>query len=214
LIRTRLIILNSLLLLTLLASHWGRRLEGATVAHTDFLQKVHLAFRDWKASEVPIPPSELRILEPDGVLIRRYTAGDGQWAELAVIAGHRKRSIHTPAFCMAGGGWATETQNIATLALPGQTISGMRMLMVNGDRRNLVTYFFTDGAYTTGNLVQFQGAQMLKRFGAQVPLGALVRIQVPVGRDPAEAEALTAEFAQATLPTALAALRNTHLTTK
>ena len=57
----------------------------------------------------------------------------------------------------------------------------------------------------------FQGSQMIKRFASQVPLGALVRIIVPVGKDPTEAENLTTEFEQAMLPGVLTALRQTHL---
>jgi EpsI family protein len=143
--------------------------------------------------------------------MRRYQAADGQWAELAVIAGHRKRSIHTPAVCMVGGGWDTLTQQTATLPLSGRPIPAMRLLMSKEGKQLLVTYFFTDGDACLNNLVQFQGFQALKRLRGQAPLGALARIIVPVCGDAEQAARETDAFAQATLPGTLAALRQTHL---
>src|SRR5690348_5237784 len=104
-VRFRLLIINSLLLLTILGSHWGRSVESATIAHPDFLARLELPFRDWKATDSVLSDSDRNLLQPDAILLRRYLASDGHWAELAVVAGHRKRSIHTPGFCMAGGGW-------------------------------------------------------------------------------------------------------------
>lgn len=210
-IRYRLLILNALLLLTLLGSHLGRRIESASFAHADFLQELRLPFRNWKTTEESLSPEELKLLEPDATLIRRYEAPNHGWAQLAVIAGHRKKSVHTPGFCMAGGGWDTLTQQECTLALPGRSIRATRALMSKDGHQLLVTYFFTDGAYCTNNLVQFQGVQMFKRFRAEVPLGALVRILIPVVTDQAEAEQTSDEFVQAMLPGTLDALRDTHL---
>jgi EpsI family protein len=209
--RYRLWILNTLLLLILVGSHLGRRVESASVAHSDFLRDLNLPYRDWKTTDIALSASDLTILQPDATLVRQYVGPKGQWAELAIIAGHRKKSIHTPAFCMTGGGWTTETQQSCLITVPGRTLSGMKMRMIKERDQLLVIYFFTDGAYSTSNLVQFQASQMLKRFGAEVPLGALVRVTVPVGSDAAAAESLCTDFAQATLPGVLQTLRQTHL---
>jgi EpsI family protein len=211
LFRFRLLILNALLLLALLGSHWGRRVENATVAHKDFLRQLQLPFHGWTSSEVSLSSDEQEMLQPDASLIRRYQAPTGQWAELAVIAGHRKKSIHTPGFCMAGGGWETITQQGYTLSLDGHEITATRSLMTRDNHQVLLTYFFTDGEFNTCNLIQFQGMQVLKRLQSRVPVGALVRILVPVDKDTAEAERLSDEFAHATLPGVLQVLRNTRL---
>ena len=209
--RYRLLILNALLLLTLLGSHLGRRIESASFAHADFLRDLKLPFRNWKSTEQTLTAGELKLLEPDATLIRRYQAPSHAWAQLAVIAGHRKKSVHTPGFCMAGGGWDTLTQQECTLSLSDRSIQATRALMSKDGNQLLVTYFFTDGAYCTNNLVQFQGVQMLKRFRAEVPLGALVRVIIPVVADQAEAEKTSDDFVQAMLPGTLDALRGTHL---
>lgn len=205
--RYRLLILNSLLLSALLLSQWGRHSENTPALPTDFLRPLHLPFRDWQATDTPVSPADRALLEPDALLLRRYQSASGEAAELAVIAGHRKKSLHTPAFCMAGSGWQTLWEQNCQIALPGRNIPAVRALMTADGRQILLTYFFTDGDYATRSLVQFQGAQLWKRFHAQLPLGALVRIIVPVRGGENEAQQTTAAFSQGTLPAILESLR-------
>ncbi len=211
-IRFRLLILNAILLLALLGSHTGRRIESASFAHSDFLKDLNLPFRGWTTKDELLTPGDVRLLEPDATLIRTYEGPRHVWARLAVIAGHRKKSVHNPGFCMAGGGWDILTQQDTTLTLPGRSIKAIRVLMSKDGHMLLATYFYTDGSYCTNNLVQFQGVQVLKRFRAEVPIGALVRIEVPVVSSQSEAESTTNDFVQATLPKTLDTLRAAHLT--
>lgn len=213
-LRCRLWILNSVLLLTLLASLWGRRIESATLPHADFLRQLNLPFRDWTPTDAILTTDERQLLEPDAVLVRRYQSRTGESAELAVIAGHRKKTVHTPGFCMAGGGWETLWQQETLIALPDRKVTATQALMAREGRQILVTYFFTDGDYCTRSLVQFQGVQMLKRFHARVPLGALVRLIIPVQTDEDAARTLQADFARALLPPVLQSLRQARLEVK
>ncbi len=210
--RFRFLIINIVLLLALFGSQWGRGIENARVQRADFLSKLPLAYLNWKFTDVAIPADELQILEPDASVIREYTSPDGgSAAELAVIAGHKKRSIHTPGFCMAGGGWEKLWERSMEMPVGGRTILVTRSLMSREGQQVMATYFFTDGDYCTDDLVQFQGMQMMKRFRSEIPLGALVRILVPVRSDPRIAEQISSDFAAATVPPVLASLRNTHL---
>lgn len=205
--RARLLLLNSLLLLTLLGAYFGRRNDHAGAAETDFLRPLPLPFRGWKTEDQVVTPGELKLLEPDALLIRTYQGEQNGWAQLAVIAGHRKKSIHTPSFCMLGGGWDVLTQHNTQIRTSGRAIPASRMLMSKDGQRILVTYYFTNGDFCTSDLVQFQSLQMLQRFQARAPLGALIRVIVPVLETETEAVALTDEFAQATLPPVMTALR-------
>jgi len=135
----------------------------------------------------------------------------GGFAELAVVAGHRKKTVHTPGFCMAGGGWQMVSQSETTLKLAGKEVPAIRAVLVKEQQRLLTTYFFTDGSFATTSLPQFMLSQTLKRLRAKVPVGALVRIIVPVAADVASGDALTREFAAQTLPPVMAALRNAKL---
>lgn len=200
-------IVNIVILLAALGAAWGRYQEGAPVPQADFLRGMSLPFRGWATSDAPLSAGDRALLQPDTALVRRYQSRGGASAELAVVAGHRKRTVHTPSYCMLGGGWEVLTQRPTTIPLPRQAARATRMLMTKDGHRMLVTYFFTDGDYTAASLLPFQGEQLLRRFHARVPVGALVRIRVPVVGDPAEAARFSDDFACATVPPVLARLR-------
>ena len=210
-LRSRLLILNSILLLAVLGSCRARRSESATLARKDVLQRLALPFRDWKASDSSLAKSDWEILEPDAALIRRYEGADNRSAELTVVMGHRKRTVHTPTLCMSGGGWETLSQRYLDLPLPGRKVHAVRQLMTREGKRLLMTYFFTDGDYCSPSLAQFQTVQLIQRLKASVPIGALVRTTVPVGSDQAASEQISDEFAAATVPQILETLRHTRV---
>jgi EpsI family protein len=213
LLRSRLLLLNTMLLLALLGSHWGRQIESATIERKDILQRLSLPFRDWKVTDVSISKSDWDTLQPDGALIRSYQSPQNQTAELTVVMGHRKRTVHTPTLCMSGGGWEIVSQRYLDLPLPGRNVHAVRQLMTRQGKLVQMTYFFTDGDYASPSLAHFQTVQLIKRLRASVPIGALVRTIVPVGDDPAAADALSNAFAAATVPGVLAALNDTRLQT-
>ena len=210
-LRSRLLLLNSLLLLALLGNHWGRRIESATVTQKDILQHLSLPFRDWKVTNGAITPFDRTQLEPDDVLVRNYLSAQKEAVELTVIAGHRKRTVHTPTLCMNGGGWEILSQRYLDIPVPGRKIHAVRQLMTREGKQAYMTYFFTDGDYCSPSLAQFQAIQLVKRLKESVPLGALVRMIVPITDSPANAEEVSDEFALATLPQVLTTLQNTHL---
>ena len=208
----RLLLVNGVLVLALLGGWMGRKLEAATVADPKFLERLDLPFRGWDAKPQVLTPAELELLEPDAVLARQYSSrGTNEAAQLVVVAGHRKKSIHTPAYCMAGGGWETISRSSTAIRLPDRAIHAARMLMTNEGKSLLVTFFFTDGEYCTESLPRFQAVELLKRFRSSVPVGALVRIEIPVTAGQNAAEKLSDEFAEAVVPPVIAGLRGARL---
>ena len=212
--RYRFLLANAFLLLALFGGYWGRRIEGAALKRGDLLSSLHLPYRDWKSVDFAIPPDELRLLEPDATLARRYESPAGQTIELMVIAGHRKRSIHLPSYCMAGGGWDTLSQKDVFLPLPSGAIPAAQARMTREGATMLATYFFTNGTYRARSLTAFQAQQIAERFHARLTPGALVRFIVPLNGSPesqAVAEKLTADFAASVLPAILDSLRHARL---
>lgn len=206
--RYRLLTVNALLVLAVCGTFWSRRIEGATFTGGDFFRDLKLPYQGWKQKDFQLSTDEREMLQPDSVIVRQYFAPDGyNFAELAVIAGHQKRTVHTPGFCLAGDGWQLLDQRRYALPLPNGPVEANRALMSQEGRQVLVTYFFTDGEFATSNLVRFQGEQLLKRFRSNFPLGALVRIRVPVMTTPEVAGKQADQFARATLPTVLKRLR-------
>lgn len=207
----RFVIVNALLLIAFAGSYWGRHIDDAVVRQGNFLQALTIPFNGWRTTDTPLSASDMQTLEPDSVLVRNYLGPRGEGVQLAVIAGHRKRSIHTPAFCMAGGGWETLSQQNTTLQIAGRTIPATRELMTNNGTDIVVTYFFTDGDYCSPSLTDFQAVQLLKRFRRHVPMGALVRVIVPVTTNERQADALSDQFATVAVPPVMSSLRNAQL---
>jgi EpsI family protein len=219
--RHRFIIVNVLLLMGLTGSLYGRSIESAKVKETHFISGLDLPFRDWKIGPDGMKDNEKPYLEPDDWYIHDYVSPKGLrdgWIQFAVIAGHRKKTVHTPGFCMVGGGWDVITAQNSTLQVDGQTIPISRSVMSNEKEGGsiIVSFFFTDGEHHTPSLVRYQMEQLKKRFVSRdIPVGALVRIiTFAGGGTPPElkkADALIADFAAATLPKVLKSMRETKL---
>src|SRR5437773_9559515 len=120
--RYRLLVVNVVLLAALLAGRSGRAIEDADVAKTDFLQRIDLGFRGWKTEDQPLDAADRELLDPDAALIRRFQSSPTDYVELAIIAGHRKKTIHTPGFCLAGDGWQMLSEKECELNVGGRKI--------------------------------------------------------------------------------------------
>jgi EpsI family protein len=203
----RVLAVNAALLLALLGGNWGRRTAAPADVPPDLLSRMPLPFRGWATADQGLTAREKALLRPDAVLLRRYRSPGGQTAELAVIAGHRKQTVHTPAFCMAGDGWEIVAKRAVAVTLEDRRIAATRAVLVSDGRELLATYFFTDGRLCTPSLLRFQGVQLLERLHAQPPFGALVRILVPVRGNRNAAERLSNDFARSVLPEILKSLR-------
>src|SRR5262249_10489689 len=148
---------------------WGRRVEAAPYRPENFLAGLALPFRDWVATDRTLAPGEVKP-PPDAFLLRQYRSPAGDTAQLAIVAGHRQDTIHTPAICMSGAGWELLSQRSCTLDLRGRAIPATRALLAKDGQRLLVTYFFTDGDQVSGSLIGFQLSQLLQRLRGGVPV--------------------------------------------
>lgn len=198
---------------------WVTADTAITQDELDLLQPDATLVRRYKAPDnsVASDPQAGKNTKPDAgkkeiVAKDTQAAPEAPWAELAVIAGHRKRSVHTPAFCMTGGGWEIlSKKNFDIVLADGRRIPATRAVMIKENAQLVTTYFFTDGDYCTRDLLKFQGTQILKRFQAKVPLGALVRVIVPVSHSSADSEKLSDLFAEAVVPGVLDSLKHAEL---
>ncbi|MGC4046131.1 MAG: EpsI family protein [Armatimonas sp.] len=204
----RYIIINVILLATLFGLYGASRTTPPDGAYKDCLKGLTLPFRDWNVEEQFLTDRENEMLRPDTVLLRQYSSYMGEQVGLAIVAGHRKQTVHTPAFCMAGGGWNALSQSEQNLKLGDTNIETVRSIMEAQGKRILVTYFFTDGTNSQRSLPAFQTTQFLQRLKGYPSWGALVRISVPIGSSQSDAENLSNEFARTTLPTVLQRLRD------
>lgn len=198
-------LVNLCLLIAVGGAYWGRRTENFT-GPKDFLRAQSFSFRGWKEVDNKLTQDEETLLKPDAVVVRSYDNGN-EFLEFAVIAGHRKQTVHTPAYCMVGGGWEKVSTKNIELSLPTVKIPAVRSIMIKERQELMVTYFFTDGDSSTTDLTSFQGTQFLRRIRGENPLGALVRIAVPITRDRTAAERLSMEFVNEHVPKVLSLLK-------
>ncbi len=205
---SRLWLANGILTLVVAAAAWGWQTGQKIPTSGDFLARLSLDYNGWKTQDTQLNQDEIDTLQPDSVLVRRYQSPSGQLVDLAVIAGHQKRTVHTPGFCMAGGGWEVLSQDPVTVNIDGKPVPAMRSVMSREQLRALVTYFFSDGEVSTHSLPRYQWEQLVKRLRGQVCLGALVRVIVPFDTDIGAATALTSDFSNKVLPTVLRGIRD------
>ena len=199
---------NLLLLAALVGAGFAQQSEARTPAYPDFFARFDLDYRDWKAQNFNLSPPEREMLQPDAVLVRRYTSerNPNEWAEISVIAGHRKKTVHNPAFCIGGDGWETVSEESTVYVLDGKRVEATRAKIMKDGKSLYATYFFTNGGFSCANMGRFQVAQIVGRLGSRPSLGALVRIITPVGASPVSGIALTDDFCYRVLPAVLTRL--------
>lgn len=205
----RFVITGCIMLVALFGNLWNKSIENATYANSDAIAKLNVDYHGWKTTDGTISAGELKLLRPDSYLIRQYLSPDKtQEVDLAVIAGHRKQSIHTPGFCMVGGGWEITSRKPVTINLPTGPLTVMQSFMAQSGQQLVALYFYTDGSYSTDNLIKFQGMELLKRIERHAPEGALVRVIVPIRGDPSPAVNLAHDFLINSAPSILNALKS------
>jgi|YelNatPaOPRAMG01_1025707.scaffolds.fasta_scaffold28786_2 EpsI family protein len=205
----RFVIAGCIMLVALLGNLSNKSIENATYANSDAIAKLNINYHDWKTSDGTISSGDLKLLRPDSYLIRQYLSPDKtQEVDLAVIAGHRKQSIHTPGFCMVGGGWEITGRKPVTVNLPTGPLTVMQSFMAQSGHQLVALYFYTDGSYSTDNLIKFQAVELLKRIERRAPEGALVRVIVPMRGDPNPAVDLAHDFLLHAAPNILSALKS------
>lgn len=203
----RFIVLNLILGFIFTSGVIGHQLESRPVNQTDFLKNMNLTFNKWDYKDVSMTIGDYKILEPDSSLIRNFKSSNGDELQLAIVAGHRKKTIHTPIFCMTGGGWEIVTQRSVNLHAGDQLIPATQVLLAQNKTYILATYFFTNGFYHTSNLLSFQFVQILNKYKMSTPTGALVRIITSASNEN-KSKQITEEFANTAIPVILKELRD------
>ncbi len=207
--RHRFLIVNVLLFAALVGSAFARQLEARQPGYPDFLNPARFPYRNWKIETLPISEAEKKLLEADTALSRRYTSptNPADWTELSIIAGHRKKTVHNPAFCIGGDGWETVSEETVTYTEGGKTVEAIRARIVKDGKSLFATYFFTDGTFSCAGMGRFQWEQMISRLKSKRSLGALIRVLTPAGANAEAGSALSDDFCSSVLPQALAYLQ-------
>lgn len=135
---------------------WGhplRLLTGSLSLERPLAQAIPSSRDGWVGEDVPLGEDEIRVIQMDDSVRRRYRNADGEMATLFVsFYGNKEKGLqryyHNPTICYRDAGWALadtrfETVTLGDLAMPVPTC---RYTFTREGRRQLVlTVFKVDG---------------------------------------------------------------------
>ncbi len=117
------------------------------------------------------------VLETSDILVRNYASTSSMVQLTIVYAGTTRRSLHFPEVCLVGAGWEIRDQKSINV---GFTFSARQLVLVRGERRQAVLYFFKTGEELTGNyfLNAWYWAKNQITFGQST--SAMIKVAAPI----------------------------------
>jgi EpsI family protein len=132
---------------------------------------------DWKSSDLPISERDYQILETRNLIMREYTNSKGDAVTLYIIYSENNRKVvHPPELCLTGGGQSIEDKNSVQIG----NIRAVKLLMQQGDSRQLVLYWFKAGNLNTDRYVKQQLKVVFDLLRGKKTSSALIRITTTV----------------------------------
>lgn len=138
-------------------------------------------------TDVEVEDKVKRALETSSILIRAYRSQGGWPVELTIVyAGKTRRSLHFPEICLTGGGWDIMKQESTPVGIQFQA---RRLVLVKGEQRQAVLYWFKTGDELTGNYFvnALYWARNQLTFGT--PTSAMIKLTTPIEKGPRGEEA-------------------------
>ena len=120
-----------------------------------------------------------RVLETSNILIRNYLGRQNWPVQLTIVhAGATRRSLHFPEVCIVGAGWEIREQTTVPI---GIMFEARKLVLVRGDQREAVLYWFKTDDHLTGNFFinSFNWARYQVTHGTTP--SAMIRVSTMVG---------------------------------
>lgn len=165
-----------------------------------------LVLGEWRGDEQLVEQSVLNALKADDTIMAIYERESdpfqvGLW--MAYYSTQRGgRAVHSPSVCLPGGGWklqVMETVQVPGVRADGQDLPVNRSLIVQGEQRQLVYYWFWQRGRMLTNEYLVKWYIFWDGLTRNRTDGALVRLTTPVDKGPAavaEADRRLQEFAR------------------
>jgi len=124
----------------------------------DILKEIPTELGPWTmVSERGPSEEERKILETDAILTRTYTRGEPPQCDLSVVfAQDNRRVAHPPEICYKGSGWMVEKRAVVEFPVEGRPFRANRLLLLRGNARLLVLYWYRTGETSTANYLAMQ----------------------------------------------------------
>ena len=146
---------------------------------------------------------ERRILETDAIMTRTYSKGETTQCDLStVFARDNRRVAHPPEICYKGSGWAVESRSVEQFPVEGEPFRTNRLLLLRGQVRLLVLYWYKAGPTCTENYLKMQWNIIKTHFSRRGSSSALIRVSAvsPSPNDDEKTVATLREFAALAIP--------------
>lgn len=161
----------------------------------------------WQGRDLAFSQEELEVLGPGQFLLRNYVNSSSTGVVNLYIAffpsQRRGDTIHSPKNCLPGSGWApAESSRISIDGPDGTAMSINRYIVVNGDNRDLVFYWYQAHGRVTPSEYWAKIFLVADAVRMNRTDGALIRILTPIAglQDEDSAQERAHEFLRLILP--------------
>lgn len=133
-------------------------------------------------------------LQTSDILIRNYNGPTGWPVQLTLVhAGVTRRSLHFPEVCLVGQGWEVREQTTVPV---GVLFDARKLVLVKGNAREAVLYWFKTGDQLTGNYFVNAWYWAYNQLTLGAPTSTMIKVSTPIGPAGEEAAlALLQDFA-------------------
>ena len=171
---------------------------------SDVLKDIPVDIGPWAMVDERGPSEdEKRILETDAILTRTYSRGTPPQCDLSVVfARDNRRVAHPPEICYKGSGWMVEKRSVVEFPVDGAPFRANRLLLLRGNARLLVLYWYKAGPTCTENYLTMQWNIVKTHLTRRGSSSALCRVSA-ISTEPEkdnEVVATLREFAAIAIP--------------
>ena len=204
--RAQLVRCGLALALILATAFYANRLtHGEAVPLAESLDRFPMRIGEWQGKTRYFAPEIYEKLGVSDSLLRVYFNPKGQrvWLYVGYYQSQRRGAqIHSPKYCLPGGGWSVLRQRVREIPIPsGEPVRAVEAVYQKGGEKEVFLYWYQSrGRYITSEYMQklhmLLGALRYNRTDA-----AFVRYSVPVEQDDvAKAVRIGIGFIQQTVP--------------
>lgn len=150
----------------------------------------------YHATDEYIEPASLRLLGADATLARSYRNSSGSTVELFLgffAAQQENSQIHSPKHCYPGAGWDILSEGSIDVRLKAGTFPVKRLIISDGEKRQLVIYWFFMQGRVVPNEFALKYQQMKSALLSKPQAASFIRFSaaLPDGGEDSTQESLT-----------------------
>lgn len=149
--------------------------------------------------DVEIDEGLRQTLQTSAILMRTYRTPRGWPIQLTIVyAGTTRRSMHFPEVCIVGQGWEIHEQTEMPV---GFLFTASRRVLVKGERKDALLYWFKTGDEFTGSFFVNSWHWARNQLTNGVATSAMIKASSPIGnRDEESVFLLLEDFASKLTP--------------